>query len=243
MADRVSTQQRIKLQNLAEVGVMRHADDHALWHKHVHNVELDSMQILKCLEMDRSPLSIDFSCRRTGKTAVKELYLKHNATHPDQEEGIVAPTRSAIAGQSRLPPRRHSPLADLDRVAGLQVGPVQMADTYLPVPQPQRGAPTASWPKVDGGDLTHRQPGRSGRHAARPAVASRFLLMLGATRRLGAAQTNKDPPQIHITGVFGAPTRCRLRWWWTAANMRCCPSSMLISASGVWGSSTPSSSR
>lgn len=83
MADRVSAQQRLVLQNRAEIEVMRYAGDHALWHKHIHNVELDSMQILKCLEMDQHPRTLDFSCRRTGKTAVKEMYLlKHNATMP-----------------------------------------------------------------------------------------------------------------------------------------------------------------
>lgn len=65
---------------------------HALWHKHVHNVELDPIQCLKMQEMDEHPNTVDFSCRRTGKTAVKEMYhLEGLATTPHQELGIVAP--------------------------------------------------------------------------------------------------------------------------------------------------------
>src|SRR5210317_1706675 len=89
---RISAATRVQVQQVAEREVMRYAHDHALWHKHVHNVELDSMQVLKCVEMDEHPSTIDFSCRRTGKTTIKELYcLKFNATNSDQEEGIVAP--------------------------------------------------------------------------------------------------------------------------------------------------------
>ena len=65
---------------------------HALWHKYVHNVELDPIQLLKMQEMDQHPYTVDFSCRRTGKTAVKEMYnLEMLATKPHQECGIVAP--------------------------------------------------------------------------------------------------------------------------------------------------------
>ena len=92
--------QRIKVKHRAEVEIMRYARPdpvtgirpHALWHKHVHNVDLDPMQVLKCIEMDMHPNTIDVSCRRTGKTAVKEMHaLKHNACNPFQEVGIVAP--------------------------------------------------------------------------------------------------------------------------------------------------------
>jgi hypothetical protein len=71
---RTSTADRIKISNRAEVEIMRYADDHALWHKHIHNVELDPVQVLKCIEMDQHHSTIDVSCRRTGKTAVKELH-------------------------------------------------------------------------------------------------------------------------------------------------------------------------
>ena len=71
--------QRIKVQHRAEKEIMRFAQadpesgikPHALWHKHVHNVDLDPMQVLKMVEMDANKNTVDFSCRRTGKTAVK----------------------------------------------------------------------------------------------------------------------------------------------------------------------------
>ena len=131
MPDRISGAQRVKLQAQAETEVMRYAADHGLWHKHIHNVELDPMQILKCIEMDRHPRSIDFSCRRTGKTAVKELYLlKHNATNADQEEGIVAPreAQSLVNLGYHLDAIRRSEIltAHLNHLRGR----TQMADTY-----------------------------------------------------------------------------------------------------------------
>jgi hypothetical protein len=92
MTARVSSQQRLKLSNRAEAELLRYKDDHALWHKHVHNVVLDPMQILKCIEMDQHPNTIDYSARRTRKTSIKELYaMKKLFTTPFQEEGIVAP--------------------------------------------------------------------------------------------------------------------------------------------------------
>jgi hypothetical protein len=58
----------------------------------VHNVELDPMQLLKMPQMDDHLCTVDFSCRRSGKTAVKEMYaLELLATTPSQKEGIVAP--------------------------------------------------------------------------------------------------------------------------------------------------------
>ena len=81
---------------------MRYAHDHALFHKHVHGVTLDPYQVIKCIEMDGHSNTIDVSCRRTGKTAIKELYcLKHLATNPAQEEGIGAPRRQSPSFLSR----------------------------------------------------------------------------------------------------------------------------------------------
>lgn len=207
MAERVTAKQRITLQNRAEKEVMRYAGDHALWHKHIHNVELDSMQILKCLEMDKHPRTLDFSCRRTGKTAVKELYLlKHNATTADQEEGIVAPreAQSLVNLGYHLDAIRRSPI--LTAWLSCKQGRVQLADTYYQFSNRSVARAYGIMAQVDGGDLTTASleevddmpPDR---------LYARFLLMLGSTRRLGAAQASKADPQIRITGVFkGADT-------------------------------------
>ena len=207
MAERISAKKRIQMQNLAEVEVLRYAHDHALWHKHVHNVELDSMQILKCLEMDRHVRTIDFSCRRTGKTAVKELYLlKHNATHEDQEEGIVAPreAQSLVNLGYHLDAIRRSPI--LTAWLSCKSGRVQMADTYYQFHNRSVARAYGIMAQVDGGDLTTASLEEVD-DMPRDRLYSRFLLMLGSTRRLGASQASKNDPQIRITGVYkGADT-------------------------------------
>jgi len=207
MADRISAKQRIKMQNLAEVEVMRYAHDHALWHKHVHNVELDSMQILKCLEMDRYVRTIDFSCRRTGKTAYKELYLlMHNAIHNDQEEGIVAPreAQSLVNLGYHLDAIRRSPI--LTAWLACKSGRVQLADTYYQFNNRSVARAYGIMAQVDGGDLTTASLEEVD-DMPKDRLYSRFLLMLGSTRRLGASKASKNDPQIRITGVYkGADT-------------------------------------
>lgn len=207
MAERVSAAQRVQMQSLAEREVMRFAHDHALWHKHVHNVELDAMQVLKCIEMDRAPRTIDFSCRRTGKTAVKELYLlKHLATHADQEEGIVAPreAQSLVNLGYHLEAIRRSQI--LDAWLDFRAGRKQMADTYYRFANRSICKAYGIMAQVDGGDLTVASLEEVD-DMPRDRLYSRFLLMLGGTRRLGAAEAKKADPQIRITGVFkGADT-------------------------------------
>lgn len=207
MPERISAAKRIRLQNQAEAEVMRYAGDHALWHKHVHNVELDSMQVLKCLEMDKHPRTIDFSCRRTGKTAVKELYLlKHNACNPDQEEGIVAPreAQSLVNLGYHLDAIRRSPI--LTAWLAHKSGRVQMADTYYQFHNRSVARAYGIMAQVDGGDLTTASLEEVD-DMPQDRLYSRFLLMLGATRRLGASEKSRNDPQIRITGVFkGADT-------------------------------------
>lgn len=207
MPPRITAGQRITLQHVAEREVMRYADDHALWHKHVHNVELDPMQVLKCLEMDRAQRTIDFSCRRTGKTAIKELYLlKHNATHADQEEGIVAPreAQSLVNLGYHLEAIRRSPIltAWLDFKGGRQ----QLADTYYQFSNRSRAQAYGIMAQVDGGDLTTASLEEVD-DMPRERLYSRFLLMMGSTRRLGASKSSHNDPQIRVTGVYkGADT-------------------------------------
>lgn len=207
MPERITARQRISMQNRAEVEVMRYAYDHALWHKHVHNVDLDPMQILKCLEMDRHPRTLDFSCRRTGKTAVKELYLlKHNATNADQEEGIVAPreAQSLVNLGYHLDAIRRSPI--LSAWLACKTGRVQMADTYYQFHNRSVCRAYGIMAQVDGGDLTTASLEEVD-DMPRDRLYARFLLMLGSTRRLGANKASRNDPQIRITGVFkGADT-------------------------------------
>ncbi|MCP3869697.1 MAG: hypothetical protein GY703_16715 [Gammaproteobacteria bacterium] len=207
MPERISAAQRIRMQNVAEREVMRYAGDHSLWHKHIHDVTLDPVQVLKCLEMDRYHNSVDFSSRRTGKTAVKEMYqLKQNATHPDQELGIVAPreAQSLVNLGYHLDSIRRSPI--LDAHIEFKSGRKQLADTYYQFTNRSQAKAYGIMAQVDGGDLTAASLEEVD-DMPKDRLFSRFLLMMGATRRMGAASASKNDPEIRITGVFkGADT-------------------------------------
>ncbi len=207
MAERISAARRIELQHVAEREIMRFADDHAAWHKHVHNVELDPVQVLKCEEMDQHRNTLDFSSRRTGKTAVKEMYqIKWNATHADQELGIVAPREAQSLvnlGYHLEAINRSDILANFIR---MKSGRRQIADTYYQFANRSTAKAYGIMANVDGGDLTAASLEEVD-DMPRDRLFSRFLLMMGSTRRLGAASDSTNQPQIRITGVYkGADT-------------------------------------
>lgn len=211
MAERLSRAARLRARSAAEAEILRYADDHALWHKHVHGVTLDPMQILKCIEMDRHPNTVDFSCRRTGKTAVKEMYfLKHLATTADQELGIVAPreAQSIVNLNYHLEAIRRSPI--LTAWLNHKSNRVQMADTYYQFANRSIARAYGIMANVDGGDLTAASLEEVD-DMPRDRLFGRFLLMMGAARRLGASEDSANDPQIRITGVFkGADTLTEL---------------------------------
>lgn len=207
MAERISAAKRIELSNVAEREVMRYAHDHALWHKHVHNVELDPAQVLKCIEMDEHPSTIDYSCRRTGKTAVKELHnLKYMATNADQELGIVAPreAQSIVNLNYHLDAIRRSQI--LDNYLMFKSGRKQMSDTKYQFANRSVAQAYGIMAQIDGADMT---VGSIEEVDDCPAdrLNSRFLLTMGSTRRLGASKESVNEPKIRITGVLkGADT-------------------------------------
>lgn len=205
--DRVSPAQRLRARNLAEVEVMRYADDHAMWHKHVHNVDLDTMQILKMTEMDQHPSTVDFSCRRTGKTSTKEMWdLWYLATHADQELGVVAPREAQAQVNLRyhLDAIRRSPV--LDAWLMFDRGRRQFGDTRYQFANRSVAASYGIMSQVDGGDLTVASLEEVDDMPA-DRLYSRFLLMLGSSRRLGASTESVNQPIIRITGVYkGADT-------------------------------------
>lgn len=207
MAERVSSSHRVRMQSVAEREVMRYRGQHARWHKHVHNVELDAAQVLKMLEMDRSRNTLDFSCRRTGKTAVKEMYLlEHQATEADQELGIVAPreAQALVNLGYHLDAIRRSPI--LSAWLAYKSGRTQLADTYYQFANRSVARAYGVMAQVDGGDMTAASLEEID-DMPRERLYSRFLLMMGSTRRLGASQNSQNDPQIRITGVFkGADT-------------------------------------
>ncbi|WP_422452428.1 hypothetical protein [Endozoicomonas sp. ALC066] len=207
MTQRLSAAQRLELCQVSEREIHRYAGDHAMWHKHVHNVELDAMQILKMIEMDENDNSVDFSCRRTGKTAVKEMWIQeYMATNSDQELGVVAPREAqAITNLTyHTDAIRRSPI--LENFLLYKSGRKQMADASYQFSNRSKAGAFGIMAQVDGSDLTiasleevdDMPPER---------LYSRFLLTMGATRRLGASKKAVNKPIIRITGVFkGADT-------------------------------------
>lgn len=204
--DRQSPAQRIQAQIVAEREINRF-DDHARWHKHVHNVELDPMQCLKMEAMDAHDNTVDVSCRRTGKTANKELWgMEFLARTPDQECGIVAPREAqAIVNLNyHLEAIRRSPIltAYLNNIRGR----TQMSDTRYQFANRSKAASYGIMAQVDGGDLTLASLEEVDDMPA-DRLYGRFLLMLAGTRRLGASKASQNKPRIRITGVFkGADT-------------------------------------
>lgn len=182
---------------------MRFADDHALWHKHVHNVTLDSVQILKCMEMDSHPNTVDVSCRRTGKTAIKEMYcLKHLATTPFQEEGIVAPRlqQSQNNLNYHLDAIKRSEI--LTAFVGYKNGRRQMKDMGYAFANGSKCGAFGIMSQIDGEAITVASLEETD-DMPQDRLLSRFLPMLGSARRLGVeADARQFKPQIRMTGVF-----------------------------------------
>lgn len=200
MTARVSAEQRLRLASRAEVEIQRYAHDHALWHKHVHGVELDPLQVLKCEEMDLHRNSIDFSCRRTGKTFLKELYcMMFLATHPMEDEGIVAPRmQQSLTNMSyHLDAIRRSPI--LQAYIATKNGRRQMKDSGYTFANGSGASAYGIMGQIDGDSLTIASLEETD-DMPHDRLTSRFLPMLGATRRPGVDHALE--PQIRITGVF-----------------------------------------
>ena len=199
---RVSSSERARVAYRAEQELLRYKDDHALWHKHVHNVELDPVQVLKCLEMDANPNTIDVSCRRTGKTAVKELHaLKHNATMASQELGIVAPRlQQAQANLNyHTDAIRRSPM--LRGYIVHKSGREQLSDTKYQFVNGSKASAYGIMSQIDGDAISYASIEEIDDMPA-DRLLSRFLPMLGGALRMGADKAISFKPQIRVTGVF-----------------------------------------
>ena len=207
---RVSAAQRVKVASRAEAEIMRFGRPdpdtglrpHALWHQHVHGVTLDAAQILKMQEMDENPNTVDVSCRRTGKTTVKELYaLEYLATTPMQEEGIVAPRlqQSQIGLGYHLEAIRRSQM--LSAYVAYKNGRRQMTDTGYQFFNASRATAFGIMSQIDGDAISFASIDEVD-DCPQDRLMSRFLPMLGAARRLGADASVTFKPQIRITGVY-----------------------------------------
>lgn len=208
---RTSAAQRAKSSIVAERELMRFAlpdpvtgiRPHALWHKHVHNVELDPIQILKMQEMDEHPNTVDFSCRRTGKTAVKEMYhLEMLATTPHQELGIVAPRMQQSQNNLNylIDGIRRSEM--LTAFIAHKQGRPQLKDTAFQFVNGSKASAYGIMSQIDGDSITYASLEETD-DMPQDRLMSRFLPMLGAARRLGVDRRTADfKPSIRISGVY-----------------------------------------
>lgn len=204
-----TTAKRLQVTHRAEVEIQRFAQPdpvtglrpHALWHKHVHNVDLDPFQVLKMHEMDEHNNTVDFSCRRTGKTAVKEMYcLEMLATTPFQEEGIVAPRlqQSQTNITYHLDAIRRSPI--LSHYIAYKNGRKQMQDLKYQFHNQSKVTCYGIMSQIDGDGIAIASLEETDDMPA-DRLFSRFLPMLGSARRLGVDANVSFKPKIRITGV------------------------------------------
>lgn len=207
MADRVSAAQRRKSSIVAERELMRFTEPvggirpHSLWHKNVHGVTLDPMQLLKFQEMDEHPNTVDVSCRRTGKTFGKEMHnLEVLATTPHQELGIVAPRMQQSQNNLNymIDAIRRSPV--LEAFIDYKQGRPQLRDTGFAFANRSKAGAYGIMSQIDGDSITIADIEEVD-DMPQERLLSRFLPMLGSARRPGADGI-KFKPSVRITGVF-----------------------------------------
>lgn len=217
---RTTAAQRAKSSIVAEREIMRFAlpdpvtgiRPHALWHKYVHNVELDPIQLLKMQEMDEHPNTVDFSSRRTGKTAVKEMYnLEELATTPHQECGIVAPRMQQSQNNLNYHVEGIRRSEILSAFIAHKQGRPQLRDTSFEFANGSKCSAYGIMSQIDGDAITIASLEETD-DMPQDRLLSRFLPMLGAARRLGVdRRTVEFKPKIRISGVFkGADVLQRL---------------------------------
>jgi hypothetical protein len=155
---------------------------------------------------------VDFSCRRTGKTAVKEMHnLEELATEPHQECGIVAP---------RLQQSLNNLNYMLDAIKRSEIlkafilyeqGRPQLKDTSFQFVNKSKAGAYGIMSQIDGDSITIADLEEVD-DMPQERLFSRFLPMLGAARRLGADTRERTfKPRVRVTGVFkGADTLQRL---------------------------------
>ncbi len=217
---RTSASERAKSSIVAERAIMKYAlpdpatgiRPHALWHKYVHNVELDPIQCLKMQEMDEHRNTVDFSCRRTGKTAVKEMYhLEALATTPFQELGIVAPRMQQSQNNLNylVDGIRRSEM--LSAFIAHRQGRPQLKDLGFQFVNGSKASAYGIMSQIDGDSITMASLEETD-DMPQDRLLSRFLPMLGAARRLGVDRKTTDfKPSIRISGVYkGADVLQRL---------------------------------
>ncbi len=205
---RISATERVRIGNRAEEALAKYSKPdpatglrpHALWHKHVHNVDLDPMQVLRMIEMDEHRNTVDYSCRRTRKTSTKELFnLERLATNGFLELGIVAPRERQAQNNMKymVDSIRRSPM--LTGYLQYRAGRRQLSDTKFEFMNSSKAQTYGIMGEIDGDSLAIASLEEVD-DMPQDRLLSKFLPMLGAAERLGSDV--KIDPEIRISGVF-----------------------------------------
>lgn len=76
----------------AEEEIVKYKGNHALWHKHVCNIDLRVNQLLWMEQLDKHPRTLTVAPPRTGKTYAVEMHgLEETACNPWEDYRIFAP--------------------------------------------------------------------------------------------------------------------------------------------------------
>lgn len=202
MSERVSVAQRVTVQRRAEAEIQRYAGDHAAWHKHVLNVELDPMQVLKMELMDEHDFTVDPSCRRTRKTSTKELYnLEKMACEGDHELSIVAPKEE----QAKVNLKYH-----LEAIRGSEIlsgyiatkeGKRRISDTSYQFANNSIAKIYGIMSRMDGMDTTIADVEEID-DVDKERLWGRYMLTLQGTQRLFQKRAGNITKTGRFTGVF-----------------------------------------
>jgi len=197
---RITSTDRIRLSNRAEEEIVRYKGDHALFHRHVHGVKLDPMQVLRMIEMDQHRNTIDYSCRRTRKTSTKELFnLERLAASPGLELGIVAPRQQQSQNNLNYMLEAIKRSDILKAYIAHDRGRQRLSDTSFQFSNGSKASAYGIMGEVDGDSLAIASLEEVDDMPS-DRLLSRFLPMLGASERLGL--DIKIEPEIRVSGVF-----------------------------------------
>ena len=145
------------------------------------------MQCLKMHEMDLHPNTVDYSARRTGKTAVKEMYIVEQlATQSHQECGIVAPRMQQSQNNLNYHTDAIKRSAMLKSFIQYTNGRAQLRDTGYQFCNLSRGSAYGIMSQIDGDSITIASLEETD-DMPQDRLLSRFLPMLGAARRLSGS--------------------------------------------------------
>lgn len=198
---RTSSAKRIKLTHLADQEIKRFQHDSVKWIKHVANIELDPLQILRIQLMNKHPFTIAWDARRMRKTTTIFLHaLHHLCTRPFEEFLAVTPRvdQAQKAMQEYMTTViRRSPI--LQNYIGYQDGKKMLADGSFMLANQSKAWVAGIMAEVDGAGITYAVLDEL-EDLNYERLTTKVLPMLGQAQKLGSTQ--KARPQVRASGVI-----------------------------------------